>query len=49
MQSTTKMDHGAEADRTVKEIVAKSKAGEGTLTYTPNTPRKAPVGKKAAK
>ena len=37
-----KVTRGAAADRTIRDIVAKSKSGQGTLTYTPNRapPRK---------
>ena len=31
-----KVTTGAAADRTVRDIVAKSKSGQGTLTYTPS-------------
>jgi hypothetical protein len=43
MHSTSKVDHGREADKIVEEMVKKSKSGKGTLTYTPN---KASVKKK---
>lgn len=33
--SRPKVTRGAAADRTVWDIVAKAKAGQGTLTYTP--------------
>lgn len=40
--SKPKVTRGAAADKTVRDIVAKSKSGQGTLTYTPNRapPRK---------
>jgi len=41
--SKPKVTRGAAADKTVRDIVAKSKAGQGTLTYTPN---RAPRSKK---
>jgi hypothetical protein len=51
MHSTSKVDHGREADRTVEEMARKSKAGQGTLTYTPNkaTLRKTAAARKSGK
>jgi hypothetical protein len=51
MHSTSKVDHGREADKIVEEMVKKSKSGQGTLTYTPNktAPRRIAAAGKATK
>jgi hypothetical protein len=37
---SVKTTTGRAADKTVADIVAKSKAGKGTLTYTPKAKKK---------